>query len=159
MALPAIELFELKQEQLHEFWPFLLRGLTDIKKSIVPNWIPEDMYSALRERQVACLIGRIDDQLIGFIIYSRQLRSFNFKPELFIWCYWAIPLREWPAEADVLQLGQKAWAFLVEVAEKQYNAEEITFVTTPSRARAFERKWKLRPAWVTLTISTKLSPY
>lgn len=146
------DIFELRQEEFHRYWPFIKQGLDDVKRKIKPNWIAEDMYAALRAGQVNCVLGRINGRLMGYIIFGRQLRPFSFAPELFVWVYWCLPLRDWPDQEDMLQLGRDAWAWLANVAKTQYGTDQITWVTTPKRAQGFERRWGYQPTWVTMTV-------
>jgi hypothetical protein len=145
------ELYELKPEQLHEYWPFLLRGVTDLKRTMKTNWIPEDIYSALRTSQVNCVIPRRGDRLLGFLIYSKQLRIFNFLPEMFVWAAWNLPIREWQPDDDMAGTVAAVWNYIANIAKTSYGTNEISWVTRPSRAKAFARKFGWQPTWVTMT--------
>jgi hypothetical protein len=168
------ELFELKQEDLHKFWPFLLRGITDIKRTLKPHWIPEDIYSALRAGQVSCLLARravglafaysgspgpkdafasdpSEGRLLGFLIYNRQLRPFSFESEAFIWCAWNLPIKEWLPDDDMRQAVTSCFDYVANVARTQYGTSEISWITRPGRAKAFQKKFGWRASWVTMS--------
>jgi hypothetical protein len=152
MAEPPAELFELKQEDLHHYWESLLqRGVADIKRDMKPNWLPEDIFSALRQQQVSCVIARRAERLLGFLIYSKQLRIFNYQPELFVWCAWNLPLKEWLPTDDMPAVVTQVWTYVANVAKSQYGTTEITWITRPGRAKAFGRRFGWQPAWVTMT--------
>jgi hypothetical protein len=149
--MPA-ELFELRQEQLHEMWPFILRGLDYVKKKLKPNWIPPDLYAFLRNGQLNCIIARRAERLLGFVIYGRQLRPFDFKPELFVWVAYELPMREWEPADEMPVTVQKIWQYLANLAKTQYQTDEITWLTRPGRAKAFARKFGWKPSWVTISV-------
>lgn len=146
------ELFELRQEQLHELWDAILeRGLIDIRRDMKPNWRIEDVYSALRAQQVNCVLARRAGRILGFLIYSKQLRIFNFLPEMFVWAAWNLPIREWQPDDDMAGTVAAVWNYIANIAKTSYGTNEITWVTRPSRAKAFARKFGWQPAWVTMT--------
>jgi hypothetical protein len=145
------ELIELKPEELHRFWPFLLRGMLDVKHDMQPNWIPEDLYAALKQAQVNCVMARRDERMLGFLVYSKQQRIFNYEPELFVWCAWNIPMREWLPDDDMAAVVARVWAYIANIAKTVYGTSEITWVTRPRRAKAFERKFGWPASWVTIT--------
>jgi len=145
-----IELFDLKQEDLHRYWPFLLRGVADIRRDLKTNWLPEDIYSALRQAQVSCVLARRADRLLGFLVYSKQQRIFSYEPELFVWAAWNLPLREQLPEDEMPTTVARVWQYIVSVAKNQYGTDEITWLTRPGRAKAFARKFGWRPVWVTM---------
>ena len=145
------ELHELKPEELHKFWPLLRRGVNDIKRKCKPNWVPEDIYSAIRTAQVNCVISLRGERFLGFVIYSKQLRIFNYLPELFVWLAWNLPVREWLADDDMPAAVTQVWQYIANVARTQYQTDQITWITPPGRARAFSRRFGWRAAWVTMT--------
>lgn len=147
-----MELFEVKPEELHHYWPFLSRGMQDVKRDMKPNWIPEDLYAAIKGTQVNCVMARRGERLLGFLIYSKQQRIFNYDPELFVWCAWNIPIKEWLADDNMSEVVANVWKYIANVAKTSYGTNEITWVTRPRRAKAFWRKFGWSPTWVTLTV-------
>jgi hypothetical protein len=145
------DLIEVKPEQLHDFWPFLMRGVADIKRQFKPNWLPEDIFSAIRVQQVNCVIARRAERLLGFVVYSKQLLPFSFAPEAFVWLAWNLPIREWHPDDRMPSTVKQVWDYIADIARKQYGTDRVTWVTTPSRARAFARKFGWEPSWVTMT--------
>lgn len=151
MALPA-ELYELRQEDLHRYWEALIqRGVVDIKRSLKPNWRVEDIYAALRNQQVSCVIPRRADRLLGFLIYNRQLRIFSYEPECFIWAAWTLPIREWQPGDDMPGVVRTVWEYIANVAKNQYQTNQISWNTRPGRAKAFSKKFGWKATWVTMT--------
>ena len=147
------ELFELKQEDLHHLWESIIqRGCIDIKRTLKPSWKIEDIYSLLRNGQVNCVLPRRGSKLLGFVIYNRQLRLFSFEPELFIWVGWNLPIREWEPEDQMPNTVRQVWDYVAKVAKEQYSTDQITWITKPSRAKAFMRRFGFTPAWVTMTV-------
>ena len=147
------ELFDLKQEELHLYWEAILhRGAADIKRDHKPSWRVEDIYSLLRNQQVTCTIARRGPRLLGFIIYNRQQRLFSFEPECFVWLGWNLPMREWVAEDHMPDVVEQVWNHVATVAKTQYQTDQITWITKPSRAKAFMRRFGWKPAWVTITV-------
>ena len=149
------ELFELKADELHRYWPFLLRGIAYVKRTCKPSWIAEDIYAALRLGQVQCVLARRTDpdgagRLLGFVVYNKQLKLFNFQPECFIWIAWNLPMREWQLEDQMKKTVRQVWDYVANIARTQYQSDTITWITTPSKARAFQRKFGWHPAWVTV---------
>lgn len=148
--MPA-ELIELQQADLHTLWPFLERGLIDVHRKLKTGWLPEDIYAALRSQQVNCVLARRAGHYLGFLIYNKQIRAFNFIPELFVWCAWSRPLREQSANDEIPLVVQEVWQYLINVAKTQYGTNEISWNTRPGRAKAFARKFGWQPSWVTMT--------
>jgi len=148
------ELFELKQEDLHIYWQAIIeRGAADIKRTLKPSWIVPDIYSLLRNQQVTCLLARgHHGRLLGFIIYNRQQRLFSYEPELFVWLAYNLPIREWKPEDDMPGTVRQVWQYLQNVARTQYQTDQITWITKPSRARAFGKRFGWQPSWVTITV-------
>lgn len=146
------ELIELKQEDLHHLWEIILRrGVNDIKRTMKPSWVPEDIYAALRNGQISCVAARRGDRFLGFLLYNKQFRLFNYAPELFVWCAWNLPVKEWLPEDEMPKVVGRVWEYIANVAKTQYGTNDITWVTRPSRAKAFTRKFGWQPTWVTLT--------
>lgn len=148
----SAELYELKPEELHQYWAFLARGMTAIKRKLKPNWIPEDMYAALRSAAVSCVIARRNERLLGFLIYSKQIRPFNFAPELFVWVAWNLPVREWLPDDNMQSAILAVLQYIAKVAKSQYQTDQISWITRPSRAKAFARKYGWGQDWVTMTV-------
>jgi hypothetical protein len=89
--------------KLHEYWPFLRRGLeTIIKKTKHIRWIPEDVYASLsNSAAVAFLVRQDGKRVLGFFIVHPQNIGFSDRTELFLWAGWTLPLREREPGDDV----------------------------------------------------------
>jgi hypothetical protein len=96
---------QLKPEQLHEQWAWLKRGAEDILKKIAPhsNWIPEDLYAALRypesSHTVLWIVSR-NLRALGWACGEIQRDRYG-KLEFFLWDAWDIPLADRLPEDDV----------------------------------------------------------
>lgn len=152
------ELFELKQEDLHLYWDAIIqRGALDIKRDMKPSWRVEDIYSLLRNQQVTCALlrsthGPHAGRLLAYIIFNKQFRLFSYEPECFIWLAWNLPMREWDPQDNMPAVVRQGWDHVAKVAKEQYLTDQITWITRPSRAKAFMRKFGWQPAWVTMTV-------
>lgn len=156
--IPPLNLFDLKPEHLHAFWPFIRMGLEDIKRKMGPDYIPEDVYTSIRNGHVTCTMIRRGGRDLGFVIYYRQVRPFSARPELFVWVAWNRPYprvrngvlisTEHRLPADGMEeVVPTAWQYLINVAKTQYGTDQISWITRPKRAKAFARKYGWEPAF------------
>lgn len=149
---PPLELVEVKQEDLHRLWDAIIqRGVLDIKRVQKPEWRPEDIYAALRNGLVNCVFARRAERLLGFLIYNRQQRPFSYRTELFVWLAWNLPIREWLPNDDMQAAVTGVWNYIANIAKTQYQTDQISWITNPSRAKAFTKRFGWRPTWVTMT--------
>lgn len=148
----AIEISDLKQEEMHKLWPFIRSGLADIRRVFKPNWIEEDIYAAVRNTQVNAIYMHRGERLLGFVVFNKQYRLFSYQPEMFIWAAWILPVRDWLKEDDMPLMVPTTWNYLTNVAKTQYQTDQITWITRPGRAKAFARKWGWKPQWVTVSV-------
>ena len=84
----------VRPTELHSVWPFLERGLSDIVCKIEPDWIPADVYGAIRAEVATAVIVTRAERRLGFGIWHKQERPWSHKLDIFVWAVWAIPLRE-----------------------------------------------------------------
>lgn len=112
------------------------------------------MYAALRGAQVNCVMARgLHNRLLGFQIYSKQLRPFSYEPELFIWAAWDLPIREWLDIDDMTNMVAMMWRYIENIAMTNYGTDHIAMVTKYSRAKAFAKKFGWKPTYVTFQIT------
>jgi hypothetical protein len=142
-------LFEVTPERLQDLWPFLRRGLEDIKRKQKPDWIPESVFAALATGGTQCVIASRGDRLLGFEVFYKQIKPWSRKPELFIWAAWDLPIREWQEGDDMPEMVAAMWRYVNNVAISNYGTDVITWGTTLSRARAYEKKYGWKPKYVT----------
>ena len=145
MIPEPLAIWEVKPEQLHETWPFILRGLEVIKRRIKPDWIPVDLYSYLVSENSRCLIAQRGQRHLGFVIYGKDVYPHSRRVELFIRAAWNLPIRE-QREADCMPETVLAmWRCLVQIAKTALGTNRIGWWTTANRARAFEKKYGWKP--------------
>lgn len=148
-----LTLFELKPDQLHQWWPLLKRGLDEIKRKIGPDYIPEDIYAALRNGQTSCVIAQRSSRPLGFVVYYKQLRPFSARPELFIWAAWDLPYQLRQEGDDVDEMVARMWEYLTLVAKNAYGTDQIAWMTKPRRASAFARKFGWQPTFTLFQVT------
>ena len=145
---PPVVIFLVKPTELHTYWPFLERGLKDIHRKVEPDWIPPDVYGALRAEAATAAIASRDHRWLGFAIYHRQERPWSHKSDLFIWCLWNIPLRERLPTDDVPEAMQRGIQYLKEV-QRMMGAERMVSITS---RRSIVQRYGKRELFITYEI-------
>jgi hypothetical protein len=146
-----LQLIEVKPETLHAHWPFIKTGLEDICRRIACDWIPNDVYSALRMAACNCVVVQRSRPL-GFGVYYRENRVFSGKCHLFVWAAWNLPPKERTAADNVPEGVAAGWRYLQVVAKTTFGTNVIRFITTPRRAAAFRRKYGFLSAFTTVDV-------
>jgi len=74
----------LHPEELRHYWPEIKVGLINVlEKTPTATWIPEDVYSAIQNRTVTCVLGMNEEELDGFFVgYEKPMGTF------FTWAVW-----------------------------------------------------------------------
>jgi len=88
-------LIHVPVERLHEDWPLIKEGLEKIIEKIKPDWIPEDVYHALRSNVSTVHLGYNGDEYEGFIVLTPTPDYDGVV--LFIWCVYS------PSRTNVLE--------------------------------------------------------
>lgn len=57
-------------QQLHDVWPRVRAGLEVILTRSRDNWIPEDVYAALKSKGSILVIGQHDGAFVGFVVLT-----------------------------------------------------------------------------------------
>jgi hypothetical protein len=106
--------------RLHEYWPFLRRGLDAIiKKTPRIRWIPEDVYAAIANQTAAAFVVRQDRvRALGFFVVHPQNIGFCDKTELFLWAGWTLPPREREPGDDVPAALKFAIEYMIKLAHE-----------------------------------------
>jgi len=130
VSLP-FQLVSVKSTELHRYWPFLRRGLENICEKIkpAPDWIPEDVYVGIRSELAVALIGSRGDRQLGFIVYHKLERPHSHLTDLFLWCWWAIPLRERIPTDNIPDCMLQGWQYLQSV-KKAIGAHRIIGISS-----------------------------
>lgn len=95
-----ISIEAVQPAQLHGLWGWLRRGALDILEKVRDHteWVPEDLYAALRYPQTSnttCFICSRNLKALGFVVVELQPMKYG-KLECFVWLGWDIP----PAERE-----------------------------------------------------------
>ena len=101
-------------DSLHAVWKDVRAGL---EKMPVSDWIPEDVYHAVRSGESALYIGVGDAGFGGFMVLRKQQTEFSKQPVLHVWLAYSV------AEPDVLAHGIDT----VREVAKRIGAQKITF--------------------------------
>ena len=72
-------------EQLHSAWASIREGVEKVRTKGKEGWFPEDVYSELREKRAFLVLG-IEERLVGFFIWHKQIEPFTNEPLLNVWC-------------------------------------------------------------------------
>jgi hypothetical protein len=79
--------------QLREVWDDVREGLNDILNKGNYTWLPEDVYSAIKNRSSVLLVGIADNRFSGFIIISINKGFDGLEGN--IWCAYNIGKSEY----------------------------------------------------------------
>lgn len=104
-AVRNIVVEQLRPETLHQNWPFIRRGATDIHRKVHhhTHWQVEDLYAALRYPDASHMnlwIVTRNQKALGWVCGELSRDRYGGL-EFFIWTAWDIPLRERTPEDDV----------------------------------------------------------
>ena len=101
--------------ELHAHWDLIKPGLETIRQKIDGDWIPEDVYSALRAGTSTLHLGYNDDEYEGFIVLTPTPDYDGMT--LFVWCVYS------PTDSNVLE---RYWHELEQMG-RNINAKKIRF--------------------------------
>ncbi len=147
-----VSLVEVKPETLHQHWPFIERGLLHVVRRVKPDWIPNDIYSALFTGATSCVVASRNGRNLGFVVYYRDVRFFSKTPQLFIWAAYDLPFRERTNLDNLPDVVSTVWRYLTVVAKGNFGTSVISWITTASRAEAFRRKYRWLPRYATFQV-------
>ena len=71
---------------IQRWWPLVRAGLVTIVEKTKPDWIPEDVYRALRNQTAALWLGYFGTMYVGFAVVNEQQNPFNGDRTLMVWC-------------------------------------------------------------------------
>lgn len=143
-----LTLTTIKPAELHVYWPFLERGLNDIHKRTHPDWLPPDVFMALRADAATAVIISRNSRLLGFIVWHKQERVFSHILDVFVWGAWALPLRERQPGDDVAEAISRGYEYLLGV-KKAIGASRIIMI---SPRKGFQRKYGFKPLFTTYEV-------
>ncbi len=128
--------------KLHQYWPFIKRGVDAvIRKSQHTRWWPEDVYAAVQTRQAMAYIVAHNGQQVSMFVVHPQPVMFTGETELFLWLFWALPLREWnPPER--FQVSMDTLKYIAQLAIQGGHSAVSTLTVRPGVLRRWGNLWK-----------------
>lgn len=130
-----VTILQVDPQHVHSVWPFIARGIADIKKKVESDFIDADVYWYLRQNAAQAYIVSRDERRLGFFINYVQARPFSGRRELFLWAAWSIPLRERQDDDDVEGAVRKS----IEFMQNQKVATGCDRIVHLSSRRGFQR--------------------
>lgn len=74
--------------ELHDIWPLIRRGLEIVAKKSEADWIPEDIYMALRQGKSTLHIDYNGDEYDGFVVITETPDYHGLT--LYIWAAYCV---------------------------------------------------------------------
>lgn len=145
---PSVVLTPVKSTGLHIYWPFLERGLNDIIRKTHPDWLPPDVYMALRAEAATAVIVSRGTRLLGFIVWHKQERVFSHILDIFVWAAWALPLRERLPGDDIEEAVWRGIEYLRELKLTLAAKRDIAI----SSRKGLCKKYGLKPLFTTYEV-------
>ncbi len=105
-----VEIIPILNTELQTFWPFVKKGLEQIKARWPVDWIPEDVFSTLRNNNAELVVAQRGERGIAYYIAYRQFRPWSNLPEYFIWILWSISMADRVPEDE--EAREKIVAFM-----------------------------------------------
>lgn len=114
-------------------WERVKAGLIEVRKATTDDWLPEDVYMALKQGHAALYVGENDGDYLGFLVV-KLMPTFHGS-RLDIWCAYSaskVPLmrRFFP---EIQKLAKSAGALSIGFSsareEWQTAAKRLGFVT------------------------------
>jgi hypothetical protein len=75
----------IEPQYLAAEWDRVRAGLVEVKKATTDDWLPEDVYMALRQGEAVLYIGAGDEGKYAGFVVLRLIAGFHSK-KLQIWC-------------------------------------------------------------------------
>lgn len=114
-------------------WERIRAGLVEVKRATTDDWLPEDVYMALKGGHATLYVGENDaGDYLGFIVL-RLVQTFNGS-KVEIWCAYSATSRPlmrtyWPEiQAIAKQTGANLISFSSAREEWQVAAKRLGFV-------------------------------
>jgi hypothetical protein len=127
---------KVEPKGLHDVWAFVKQGLDEVIKKTKPEWIAEDIYTALSTGHATLFVSFSDQKPIGYTITYFSPIAFTQQRELFIWVAWTIKPAQRTSEDDVDAAVWHNMNGLFRLA----HAEKCSRITCISPRRGFA-KW------------------
>lgn len=132
----------IEPKNLAAEWERVRAGLLEVKKATTDDWLPEDVYMALRQGQAVLYIGEgAAREYLGFLVL-RMTPTFHDK-KVEIWCAYS---------ATSEPLMRRFWPHIKAVA-KNAGAGLISFSSARDEWAAAARRLGFTPKQVTYEFS------
>lgn len=112
-----MELTLVTPQGLRAAWPLILPSLQAVQAKAADDWIPEDVYHAIKAGDAACHVGTDATGYCGILITTRTIAEFSGTPALHVW------IVHNTGGADVLEAGLP----LLRQMARRAGAARITF--------------------------------
>jgi hypothetical protein len=94
-----MELTLVPSAGVRQAWPLILPSLQAVQAKTADDWIPEDVYHALKSGEAACHLGTDANGFCGVLITTRTTAEFSGTPALHVW------IVHNAGDADLLEAG------------------------------------------------------
>lgn len=112
-----MDILPIHPEALHGVWPRVSEGLAKILEKSSDDWLPEDVYHALKSGQSQLFIVANEQGFAGFLVLRVVQREFSRTQDMHVWCAYSV------GDADVFEAGLN----LVRDAARRAGCQRITF--------------------------------
>jgi hypothetical protein len=133
--LGEIVIAQVNPQNLQAIWPFLRRGIDDIKARVESDFIAEDVYWWLRQNAAQAYLVSRGTRRLGFFVNYIQARPFSGIKEVMLWLAWAIPLAEREPDDHVMAAVRESVRFM----HDQKVREGCDRIVALSSRRGFQR--------------------
>lgn len=114
---------------VRQAWPMILSSLKAVMDTGPVEWIPEDVYHALRAGEAACHIATDANGYAGCMVTQRVIDPYSGVQSLHVW------IAHNAADADVIEGGME----LLRTMAKKGGFQRITFGSArPGWAKRFQ---------------------
>jgi hypothetical protein len=89
-GVPGInrQLTYVNPQELHDYWPLVLDGLKVVQGNSSDGWIPEDVYTCIRNNTSTLHIGYEGDEYVGFVVLTPTPNFDGMR--LNVWCAYSV---------------------------------------------------------------------
>ena len=115
----SVVLSRVAEDDLQFVYEDIKEKLRYIIKKSYSDWVPADIYVALKNEEAYLYVGYEEDRNVGFIITSVQ-QNHGGGPTLFIWAAWQDPKHD----------NTKQGFNLLEKLAEELQADNIEFQTS-----------------------------
>lgn len=81
-----MDIVPIHPANLHPVWEKVREGLTKIKAKIREDWMPEDVYHALKAGEAQLFLAIRDQGFAGFFILRKVQAEYSRENIMHVWC-------------------------------------------------------------------------